>query len=172
MNTVIIKTTASTLLEVSDRQAGSRRRRRRRSRPHQVDAPRGRAVEGLAVAVVGAAVAGLLQHVQLGQHAHVERTLLEGRVVALIAQHHVVHLREEEAEKTVNTQLGRVCVCVCDTQQPTNQGAPYVSLDVVKDLRGGVFLLQLLPQSDHTVHVHLHPGRRLSQEQRRCEEKY
>lgn len=60
---------------------------------YQVNASCGGAVEGFSVTVVRSSVARLFQHVQLCQHADVERTLLEGRIVTLITQHHVVHLR-------------------------------------------------------------------------------
>lgn len=39
--------------------------------------------------------------------------------------------------------------------------ASYVSLDVIKNLWGGVFFLELLSQLDDRFFVHLHPGRGL-----------
>lgn len=67
---------------------------------HQVYASRGRAVERLSVSIIRSAVTRLFQHVQLSQHADIERTLLEGGVEALISKHHVIHL-EESLETTL-----------------------------------------------------------------------
>lgn len=39
--------------------------------------------------------------------------------------------------------------------------AAYISLDVIKNLWGGVFFLELLSQLDDRFFVHLHPGRGL-----------
>lgn len=39
--------------------------------------------------------------------------------------------------------------------------ASYISLDVIKNLWGGVFFLELLSQLDDTFFVHLHPWRGL-----------
>lgn len=52
---------------------------------HQVYASRGRAVERFYISIIRSPVARLFQHVQLSQHADVERTLLEGGVEALIS---------------------------------------------------------------------------------------
>lgn len=69
-----------------------------------------------------------------------------------------VRKKERDSERASERESER------ETEEASWFDAPYVSLDVVKDLWGGILLLQVFPESDHTVFVHLHPGRRLPQD--------
>lgn len=66
------------------------------------------------VPIIRSPETGFLQHVQLGQHPHIQRVLPKRRVIPLILQHHIIHLKNTVSSISglfigQNTQITHTC---------------------------------------------------------------